>query len=245
MKRAILPCLLLTMMALTAHTAAAQSDFYLDVRVGNQNRYRPYPGQSYYPPNYQPYYQIQQWAQYLSDRWYQYDRWWLNQSYYYKNQTRMVRDYGKQLFSNMRRYPTSQSCSQLENFFRRYYDPYAYNYSSGYNSGYDNSYRDPYSGGSWSDDYSYYPNNDYYDNSYRRQYYGDPYNYSSSNRRQDIYAAGTGQGITDIVRGSDRNNNLEVWSGSLSTVGSILGLVNNQRERDGYNGGNYNFGRYR
>lgn len=237
MKRLLLPCLALALAAAMAETARAETDFYLDVRVGNQRHY-PYPGRRHYPDRYQPYNQIRQWVEYLNDRWYQYDRWWRNQSSYYKSRSRMIHDYGSQLRSHMRRYPSWEACSQMESFFRRYFDPYAYSYG-------DSGYRDPYNGGGWSDDYSYYPDNYYYDNTPRRQYYGDRYYYDRYDRESEVYSYGAGHGINDIVRGSNRGDNLEVWAGSLNTVGNILGMVSNERERNSSYGNYYNFGRYR
>lgn len=235
MKRATLPWLLLGLAAvLSTGTAKAESDFYMDVRVGTGNsRYYPYPDRNRYPSHYQPYNELRQWLQYEDRRYRDYDRWWRNQSSYYRQRTRMQHDYARQLRQDMHRYPNWQSIQRMESFLRRYYDPYAYSYNSGA------EYRDPYYGGSYYDnDNSYYPDDSYYENAPRRSYYGNNYNYDRYDREADTYAYGTGHGITDLVRGSNRGNDLQTWSGALTTTGNILGIVNNERERD------RSFGRY-
>ena len=225
MKRALLPCLLVGLFLVAiAPAIQAETDFYMDVRIGNSGYY-PQPGRVYYPPQSQPYNDLRVWVRYEQQRWRQYDHWWRAQSYYYKAQTRMQHDYGQNLYDNMRRYPNWTSIQQLENFLRRYYNPTAYNYDNVY-------YRDPYYGGNntgYRNDY-YYPDDSYYYNAPRRAYYGNEYNYNSYSRERDIHSYGAGESIGHIVSGGANDNGLEIAAGTLGTVGNILNLVNNENQ---------------
>ncbi len=229
--RAILPCLLIgTLAAGSFGTVVAQTDFFLDVRVGNNNR------RQYRPPrqrrDYRPYNKMQQWQRYMSDRFYQYDRWWRRQSSYYRRQTRVEHDYGRRLRDNMYRYPSWGSIQALERFLSRAYNRRQYSFDR-------NDYRDPYRGGGRYEDFYRYPTDRYYDNAPRRQYYGDRYYYDRYDRESNRHAYGTGHGIGDIISGSRRGDDLGVISGGLQTAGNILGLIGNERRRD------EDFGRYR
>lgn len=209
---------------LFAGSPVGADEFYADIRLGNSRRpsrydvgYWHYDGRWDYNRNY---------FRHLERRFQDYSDWFHQQSDWFQRRHWSTYRRGREIYREMYYSGSTRAARRLEDFLQRYYDPYAYSFDWD-----DWRYRDDpwrYRPRWRDDDYYFFPRDQYYDDWGRRTYYREPYYY----REGRTYAYNTGHSIGHVVRGSNRDNDLEIASGILGTVGSVLGMINNEREED-------------